>query len=104
MNDKQETIGEAKYRLRAREAAKYGKWATNKIDKPANPIFYQKIESIEDVNHLRNTMARGNYPLSMTDCEVVGINGDCGSGCPVLLRDECPNMDEFIDAYMERRP
>ena len=81
------------------EKEKYGKWATTKKDKPCNPILYQPIETSEDINHLRNTMARGNYPLSMTDCEVVGINGDCGSKCPVLLRDECTFEDELIDAY-----
>ena len=82
-----------------REKAKYGRWATTKVDKPSNPILYQPIKKYEDINHLRNTMARGNYPLSMTDCEVVGINGDCGSNCPVLLQDACPFMDELIDAY-----
>jgi hypothetical protein len=85
------------------EKVKYGKWATTNIDKPCNPILYQPIENSDDINHLRNTMARGNYPLSMTDCEVVGINGDCGSKCPVLLSDNCPFEDELIDAYVGRR-
>jgi hypothetical protein len=86
-----------------REKLKYGKWASSTIDKPVNPILYQKIEQPEDIAHLRNTMVRGNYPLSMTDCEVVGINGDCGSSCPVLLNDNCPNMDEMVDAYHEEQ-
>lgn len=84
-----------------REKCKYGKWATSHIDKPCNPIMYQKIENQNDIETLRNTMARGNYPLSMTDCEVVGINGDCGLECPVFLREECPFMDELREHYTE---
>ena len=44
--------------------------------------------------HLRNTLAQGNYPLTMTDCEVVGINGDCGENCPVSVRGECSIEEE----------
>ncbi len=62
-------------------------------------IMYEKIKTQKDVDALRTKMARGNYPLSMTDCEVVGINGDCGLECPVFLREECPFPDEFEDRY-----
>jgi len=29
------------------------------------------------------------------DCNVVGINGDCGEKCPVYLRGECPEPSEM---------
>ena len=64
---------------------------------------YYPIKSQRDVEDLRNNMACGNYPLSMTDCEVVGINGDCGSNCPVLLRDECQYQDEMVEAYCDKQ-
>lgn len=57
-----------------------------------NPIMglaYEKIRNQLDVEDLRNNMAQGNYPLSMSDCEVIGINGDCGPDCVVLLRGDC---------------
>ncbi len=63
--------------------------------------IYTPIRGQQDVEDLRNSMACGNYPLSMTDCEVIGINGDCGSRCPVLLRDECEYQDEMLEAYHE---
>jgi len=66
-------------------------------DGPAS--IYTPISNQQDVEDLRNNMACGNYPLGMTDCEVIGINGDCGSRCPVLLRDECEYQDEMLDAY-----
>ena len=71
-------------------------------DGPAS--IYTPIRNEQDVEDLRNSMACGNYPLSMTDCEVIGINGDCGSRCPVLLRDECEYQDEMLDAYHEGKP
>ena len=67
-----------------------------------HPI-HTPIKNEQDVEDLRNSMACGNYPLSMTDCEVIGINGDCGSKCPVLLRDECEYQDEMLDAYYEEK-
>jgi len=45
----------------------------------------------EGVDNLRNVMARGNYPLSISDCEVTGINGNCGKDCIVYKRGECEN-------------
>ena len=53
------------------------------------PYLYSKIESIEDINKIRNEMVNdGHYPASMTDCEVVGINGDCNE-CPI--KEKCKN-------------
>jgi hypothetical protein len=63
--------------------------------------IYSPIKNQQDVDDLRNNMACGNYPLGMTDCEVIGINGDCGSRCPVLLREECEYQDEMLDAYWD---
>ena len=58
-------------------------------------IFYRKLSSREEINNLRNEMAKGNYPLSMTDCEVSGINGDCGIDCPAHGDSEdCPIEDK----------
>ncbi len=61
----------------------------------ANP--HKKIETMEDVSHMKNHMALvdGHYPLSMTSCEVVGINGGCGFFCPVFLEGKCDAVEEF---------
>ena len=57
-------------------------------------LGYATIKNQDDIVDIRNLMAEGNYPLSMTDCEVVGISGNCGPDCPVLLRGDCENEDE----------
>lgn len=56
-----------------------------------NPIVFGKIENDDDIIKQRNNMIEGNYPASISDCEVVGINGDCGKKCPVYLRGDCEN-------------
>lgn len=63
-----------------------------------SPI-YTKLDTMQGVNDLRNSMACGNYPVSMSDCEVCGINGDCGIECPVFVIGECKLEDpyEFVD-------
>ena len=53
-----------------------------------------ELRTEEDIEVQRNIMAfgDGNYPLSMTNCEVVGISGGCGHDCPVYKSgevDEC---------------
>ncbi len=90
------TVGEAKVILRRLNKEKYGKWATNKLDKPQGDCFYTPVENEQDINHLRNAMAQGNYPLGISDCEVVGINGDCGSICPVFVRGDCETENEIL--------
>jgi hypothetical protein len=57
--------------------------------------IYKKIINEDDINNRRNEWAKGNYPLGMSDCEVVGINGDCGIYCPVYQNGLCkePNPD-----------
>ncbi len=60
------------------------------------PYSYRKVRDQRDIGRTRNWMAEGNYPLSMSDCEVVGINGDCGLECPVLIRGDCPSEHEML--------
>lgn len=57
----------------------------------------------QEIDFARNWMAKGNYPLGMSDCEVVGIQGNCGSNCPVLLRNECECQNEMCEAYCGKR-
>ena len=33
----------------------------------------------------------------MDDCYLVGINGDCGLDCPVLLDGNCETEDEMLE-------
>lgn len=81
----------------------HGVKSKSECTKEGPTSIYVPIKNKQDVEDLRNNMACGNYPLSMTDCEVVGINGDCGSRCPVLLRDDCEYQDEMLDAYFEEK-
>ncbi len=67
---------------------------TGSKNKYTHPEHYIKIESMEDIMDKRNAMIKGNYPASMTDCEVVGINGDCGKECIVYLEGRCDCEDE----------
>ena len=57
----------------------------------------KKIKTMEDVGHIKNHMASidGHYPLSMTGCEVVGINGGCGFDCPVFLDFGCKELGDW---------
>jgi|GEM_PF-3809955 len=61
--------------------------------------IYKTIKTMEDCCNLRNAMANidGRYPLGMTGCEVVGINGDCGIACPVYLEGECESIEEMVN-------
>jgi hypothetical protein len=66
---------------------------------------YRKIEDFDDINNLRNAMyyINGNYPASITDCYVVGINGDCGLECPVYLAGKCECEDEIdVGSFAKR--
>ena len=62
-----------------------------------SPI-YIPIKNSRDIEDLRNSMACGNYSVGMTDCEVVGINGDCGINCPVFQSGNCDSIDEGIES------
>lgn len=64
-----------------------------KETKLCDPVFFGKIKNDDDIVKQRNNMITGNYPASISDCEVVGINGDCGYDCPVFLRGDCKNEE-----------
>jgi hypothetical protein len=55
--------------------------------------IWQQTRNQKEINKVRNDMAKGNYPLSMSDCEVVGIQGNCGPECPVKLRGDCKDWE-----------
>ncbi|MGF2716633.1 hypothetical protein ACQUY5_31220 [Bacillus cereus] len=50
----------------------------------------------EESQDYRNALATGNYPLSVTDCETVGLSGGCGVECHVYLDGKCEVADEMI--------
>jgi hypothetical protein len=54
-------------------------------------------KTAQEVEQKRNAMAfvDGNYPLSMSDCFVVGISGGCGRECPVFKDRRCPDQVEM---------
>jgi hypothetical protein len=58
---------------------------------------YKPVRTHEDINNLANHMANidGHYPVGLSDCFVVGINGDCGFRCPVFLDGNCKNMNDM---------
>jgi len=61
----------------------------------SDPVFFGKIETEKDIDLQRSNMIDdGHYPASISDCEVVGINGDCGVYCPVFMSGICDNVGE----------
>ena len=66
--------------------------------------LYRKLESMQDIEKAKTEMAKGNYPI-MSDCEVVGIYGDCGFECPVFLAGECEYEEEMQEHqdYKEKK-
>ena len=71
-----------------------------KKKKITEPIWFGKIENNTDIVLQRNNMiAGGHYGAGITDCEVVGINGDCGSECPVFKLGDCKTEDK--DAFIK---
>lgn len=55
--------------------------------------LHKPIKDQQDIDETRNLMSKLNYPVSMTDCEVVGIHGYCGKDCPVAKREECDDEE-----------
>ena len=51
-----------------------------------------------DIEKTRSIMIQGNYPASMTDCEVVGISGGCGKICSVFQSGNCDSIEEGIES------
>ena len=77
-----------------------GKWAGKDVDKPN--LLYQPVKTEEDINHLRTAMScapDSNYPVSISDCFVIGINGDCDIDCPVFVRGDCEVEGEMEGRY-----
>lgn len=62
------------------------------------PLSPRKMTTMEDVGNMGNAMAfiDGHYPVGMSGCEIVGINGGCGLDCPVYLNAECGCPDEML--------
>jgi len=58
---------------------------------------HKPIRTMEDVNNMGNAMAQidGHYPVGMSGCYVVGLNGGCGLDCPVYLEGDCGEPQEF---------
>jgi hypothetical protein len=82
-----------------REVVPFGKFKDSvdgrgNFNESAHILRGAKVETKRDIADARNAMARGNYPLGMTDCEVCGINGQCGMHCPVFKDGECAVEDE----------
>jgi len=61
--------------------------------KICDPVLFGKIKTDDDICKQRSNMIVGNYPANISDCEVVGINGNCGLDCPVFLRGDCKNEE-----------
>lgn len=63
-----------------------------------DPLASRKITTMEDVGNMGNAMAfiDGHYPVGMSGCYVVGINGGCGIECPVYLEGDCGCPDEML--------
>lgn len=60
------------------------------------------IRTMDDVNNMGNHMAYidGHYPVGMSGCYVVGINGGCGATCPVFQKGGCGEPQEFSFDYL----
>ncbi len=60
------------------------------------------ITTYKDVDNANKAMANidGNYPLGMSTCEVVGLNGGCGQTCPAYLDGTC-DSEEMTDCTIE---
>lgn len=37
-----------------------------------------------------------NIPAGISECESIGLSGNCGPDCPVLARGDCPARAEFL--------
>ena len=91
---------EFKAQERAKNEAKFGRWAsTLKIDAadPMKLIFEQaprnELEAAQHGNALANT---GNYPVGTSECFNVGISGGCGPDCFVYKKGQCTEPQEML--------
>ena len=91
---------EFKAQERAKNEAKFGRWAsTLKID-AADPmkLFFEQaprneLEAAQHGNALANT---GNYPVGTSECFNVGISGGCGPDCFVYMKGQCGEPQEML--------
>ena len=91
---------EFKAQERAKNEAKFGRWAsTLKID-AADPmkLFFEQaprneLEAAQHGNALANT---GNYPVGTSECFNVGISGGCGPDCFVYKKGQCTEPQEML--------
>jgi len=67
----------------------------------AGSFVSKPIKTMEDVNNMGNAMAQidGHYPVGMSGCYVVGLNGGCGLDCPVYLEGDCGEPQEFEGTF-----
>ena len=62
------------------------------MGKPSSSTF-----TPEEIDKTRSIMIQGNYPASISDCEVVGISGWCGNTCSVFQAGNCECIEEGIE-------
>lgn len=61
-----------------------------------NSLIVHDVSSKEAIRRAGNHMAEyGNYPVGMSGCYIVGLNGGCGIDCPVFKEGECKSTDGF---------
>lgn len=81
------TIGELKEKAREIQKEHYGTTSENSM-------FVHDVTTEDGISKAANHMAEfGNYPLGMSVCEVVGINGGCGINCLQHKRGDCDVFD-----------
>ena len=74
-----------------------------KRERISDPVNFGKIKTDRDVDLQRSNMINdGGYPASISDCEVIGINGDCSVHCPVFKDGICDNVSEDEKEWKDR--
>ena len=81
------------------------RYVSKKIAAQLEWMFGDLPHTEEEANTRRTSMATyGNYPLGMTDCDVIGISGGCGQECCQFLRGECIEPWEIIEEIKLHQP
>ena len=91
---------EFKAQERAKNVAKFGRWASTSKRDAASPVKLMfepaprnELEALQHGNALANT---GNYPVGTSECFNVGISGGCGPDCFVYLKGKCGEPQEML--------
>lgn len=91
---------EFKAQERAKNVAKFGRWASTKKRDAAEPLKLlfepaprNELEAVQHGNALANT---GNYPVGTSECFNVGISGGCGPDCFVYRKGACGEPQEML--------